>query len=273
VASQLVGAVSVREDLLHAERLPDVTRGIPGLAGEYLSVAICNVTWPTQGLDVLGRVMEDLELELRFATPIAQAVAAALPVPDAILLDIGHEHTEIALAEGGALSALATLTMGGQLFTEDLMRHLNLAEKHAEFVKRRWCQRRTPSGREPAARVLARTTRRWLQLLEQRLLEIAGDAPLPPRIYLYGGGALLPPVAEGLRNHPWPRRLPFDRHPVVERLQPQALRCLHDPRGLLCTPSHVGLAALAAWAGNDPPPLQKRLNTLTARLAPAFDLI
>ncbi|MGH2542751.1 MAG: cell division FtsA domain-containing protein, partial [Ardenticatenaceae bacterium] len=245
---------------------------VPGLAGEFLSVAICNLTWPTKGLEVLGRVLDDLELELLAATPIAQAVAAALPMPDAILVDIGQEHTEVALAERGALSALATLPMGGQFFTQNLTRYLRLSEKHAELVKQRRSRERAASETNPVERVLVRAAQRWLQALEQKLLELAGDAPLPPRICLYGGGAQLPQLLDQLRAHPWPRRLPFDRHPVVERLLPHQLRRLYDPRGLLYASAHVGLAALAVWAGHDPSPLQRRLNTLTARIAPANGL-
>ncbi|MDQ4077942.1 MAG: cell division FtsA domain-containing protein [Chloroflexota bacterium] len=271
VASQLVGAMSVREDLLQAERLPDVTRGVPGIAGEYLSIAICNLVWPAQGLEVLRRVLDDLELNLLSATPIAQAVAAALPRPDAILIDIGHEHTEIGLAEGGALSGLTSIPMGGQFFTHSLMRGLGLSKKHAELIKQRPVQERVVSNR-PVERVLRQATERWRQAVEQKLLELAGDAPLPARVYLYGGGSHLPEIAEQLRAHPWTRRLPFESHPDVEHLLPHQLRGLSDPRGSLHSSSHVGLAALAAWAGHEPAPLQKYLDSVTARVVSELDL-
>lgn len=272
VASQLVGALSLREDTHQAQRLRDVSRGVPGLAGDVLAVAICNLTWPRKGLEVLGRVLDDLELTLVDALPIAQAVAAALPLPDAILLDIGHEHTEIALAEGGALSGLATVPMGGQFFTQRLMTELHLADKHAELLK---VQHRTSGGRggdRPVARVLAHAAETWHHAVEQALLRLAGAAPLPPRLYLFGGGAFLPEIGERLRAQPWTRRLPFEQHPTVERLVPHQLRGLHDPRGLLPGSAHVGIAALAAWVGQEPPPLQRHLETFSTRLAPTFNL-
>ncbi len=270
VASQLVGAMSVREDTLQAERLPDVTRGVPGLAGEFLSIALCNLTWPAKGLEVLGRVMEELDLNLLAATPIAQAVAAALPMPNAILLDIGQEHTEIGLAEGGALSALTAVGVGGAFFTEALIRELHLSDKHAELVKRSPAHQR--GNNRPVARVLRDAAEQWQRAVEQKLLALAGDAPLPPRIYLYGGGAELPEILDQLRQVPWMQRLPFDRAPVVARLVPQQLRGLYDARGLLHSPSHVGLAALVAWAGHEPSPLQQHLTSITRRLAPHFRL-
>ncbi len=180
VASQLVGAMSMRADTGRAERLPDVTRGVPGLAGELLSVVICNLTWPAKGLEFLERVLDDLALDLADAAPIAQTVAAGLPLPDAILLDVGREHTEIALAEGGALSALASIPFGGHSFTQALMTALHLSEPQAEGAKLSHARART-TGRSPVARELAAMAGRWRAAVEQKLLELAGSAPLPSR--------------------------------------------------------------------------------------------
>lgn len=274
VGSQLVGVMSVRGDTGEALRLPDVTRGIPGPAGDYLAVALCNLTWPTKGLEMLERVLEDLELNLEATPPIAQAVAAALPRPDAILIDIGQEHTEIALAEGGTLSDLHSLPIGGHFFTQTLTRNLRLSEKHAELVKcRRGDKGRTLPPTSPVFRLLREATERWWAGVEPILQRMAGAAPLPPRLYLYGGGAQLPELMEQLRHYPWMARLPFERPPEVERLLPQQLRRLSDPRGLLRSPAQVGLAALAVWAWSDPPPLQQYLNRVARELATHFILV
>lgn len=273
VASQLVGAMSIRRDTRQAQRIPDVSRGIPALSGDFLSLAICNLTWPKQGLDLLERVLEDLELNLTDAVPLAQAIAVALPSPDAILIDIGHEHTEVSLVERAALSHLLTIPYGGLFFTEQLIEKLHLSDKNAELVKQEHAQSKGLSGGRPVSRVLRNAARLWLQKLEQVLLKLAGDAPLPRRLYLFGGGSLLPELLTELRAQAWTRRLPFTQHPIIEPLMPDHLRGLTDPRGILTTPKQVGLAALAAWAGFRPPPLQKHLETLTINLAPTFDLL
>lgn len=273
VASQLVGAMSVRRDTGEAHRLPDLSRGVPGLSGDFVAVAICNLTWPRKGLEVLGRVLDELELNLLAALPIAQAVAAALPRPDAILIDIGHEHTEIALAEGGALSGLDSLPMGGQFFTQRLSRELHLSEKHGELVKQQHTQSQGRSGGRPVSRVLRQVAKEWGASVEQTLLRLAGEAPLPPRIYLFGGGALLPELMEQMRGQPWLRRLPFEQQPAVERLWPHQLRGLVDPRGLLNTPAQVGIAALSVWAAQEPSPLQRHLNQISQELAQSLSLV
>lgn len=273
VGSQLVGAMSIRRDTRQVERIPDVSRGIPALSGDFLSLAICNLTWPKQGLELLKRILEDLELNLIDAIPIAQAIAVALPSPDAILIDIGYKHTEVSLVERGALSHLLNIPFGGHFFTQQLIKKLHLSQENAELVKQEHAQSKGLSGGRPVSRVLRQAAKEWLQKIEQILLKLAGDAPLPPRLYLFGGGSLLPELREELRARAWTRRLPFIRHPSIEILMPDHLRGLNDPRGILTAPKQVALAALAAWAGYTSPPLQKYLEKLTINLAPTFELL
>jgi hypothetical protein len=272
VGSELVGVMTIREDVRQAMRLPDVMRGVPGMSGDFLSIVLCNLTWPARGLDVLARVLDDLELNLVEAVPIARAVAAVLPVPNAVLVDIGKEHTEIALAEAGTLSDLVSIPMGGDFFSESLTRNLRLSDKHAELVKQRYAQGRGLSSHSPVVRVLREAAERWHRAVEQALLHLAGEAPLPAQVYLYGGGAQLPELLQQLRAQPWTRRLPFERQPAVERLMPYQLRGVSDPRGVLHSSAQVGIAALSAWAARERPALQKSLDSLTGEMAPGFNL-
>lgn len=273
IASQLVGAMSIREDTREVEFVPEALRGIPALSGNVLAIAICNLLWPRQGLEVLTQVLDDLELNLLQAIPLAQAVSIALPLREAILIDIGYEHSEIALVERARLSNLVNIPLGGHFFTQALMEQLHLSQKQAELIKQEHTRSKGRSGGRPVSRVLGRAAKVWHQQIEHTLLNLAGDAPLPPRLYLFGGGALLPEVFEQLRAQPWTKRLPFDHHPTVERLMPHHLQGVYDPRGLLTTSSQVGVAALAAWAGSEAPPLQTHLTQISKQLANEFNLI
>lgn len=272
VASQLVAAMSVREEHGEAHRLPDVKRGVPGLAGDTLAVAICNVTFPRKGLEVMVQVLQDVDLTMTEAVPQAQAIAAALPMPDAILIDIGHEHTEIALAEAGNLSAFVAITTGGEFFTQRLALGLAIPQIEAEQRKQSYVRSNGREGAEAIAPIMEEAIGSWLRSLEQALLYLAGEVALPPRIYLFGGGSMLPGLFERLRNHAWTRRLPFDQTPPVERLLPYHLRGIHDGRGQLTHPSQVGLAALAVWSGRTVGDLQGTLETLTTQLAKPLGL-
>ncbi len=272
VASQLVAAMSVREEHGEAHRLPEVGRGVPGMAGDTLAVAICNVTFPRKGLEIMVQVLEDVDLTLTEAVPLAQAIAAALPMPDAILIDIGHEHTEIALAEAGNLSALISITTGGEFFSRHLALGLAIPQLEAEQRKQAYVRSNGREGAEQIAPLMEEAIASWLRALEQALLYLAGEVSLPPRIYLFGGGSMLPGLFERLRTHAWTRRLPFDQTPPVERLLPYHLRGIHDGRGQLTHPSQVGLAALAAWSGRTVSDLQGHLEHVTTQLAKPLGL-
>ena len=271
--SQLVGAMSIRQDTRQVELVPDAFRGIPALSGDVLAIAICNLLWPRQGLEVLRQVLRDLELNLLQAIPLAQAVSMALPLPDAILIDIGYEHSEIALVERAKLSNLANIPLGGDFFTQALMEQLHLSRKQAELIKREHTRSKGRSGGRPVSRVLSQAAKVWHQQMEHTLLKLAGEAPLPPSLYLFGGGAMLPELIEQLRAQPWMKRLPFERYPTIERLMPHHLRGVYDPRGLLTTSNQVGIAALAAWVEWEIPSLQRHLTKISKRLANEFNLI
>ncbi len=273
IASELVGAMSIRQDTRQVELVQEVFRGVPMLSGDVLAIAICSLLWPRQGLELITQVLNDLELDLLQAVPIAQAVSTALPLPDAILIDIGYEHSEISLVERARLSNLANIPIGGRFFTQELMDQLHLSQKQAELIKKEHTRSKGRSGGRPVSRVLGQAAKNWHQQIEHTLRKLAGEAPLPARLYVFGGGSVLPEVLEQLREQTWIKRLPFDHYPTIERLMPHHLRGIHDPRGLLSTSRQVGVAALAAWAGWEPSPLQTHLTKISKRLANEFDLI
>lgn len=278
ISAQLVGALVDGERLREPYRR-DTGRAYTGPRGETLSLAICNVIWPLAGIETVERVLASLELEGRGFIPLAQAVAAAAPLPDTILIDVGHQHTEVALAEGGALSYFRTFPLGGAHFTERLEKSLRLSPKAAELASRRYSQGQgAPDARAMISAALEPLVREWRTRLEQTLLHLAGRAPLPAHIFLYGGGSMIPDLMVELRNQPWIRRLPFERYPEVELLTPQRLRGVRDPSGRLQgsaeTPSvaAVGLAALCAWAAREPGLADQLLSEISTRVATAVDL-
>jgi hypothetical protein len=78
--------------------------------------------------------------------------------------------------------------------------------------------------------------------------DLAGGELLPARIYLCGGGAELPHIAEVLREDGWWRHLPFSRQPQVLALRPDDVIGLRDGTGALGTQQDVTPMALANQA-------------------------
>lgn len=279
VSTQLVGAVVDGERLRELPRA-DLSRPSTGPRGETLSLAVCNITWPVAGLEMVERVLAALELEARGVVPLAQAVAAAVPLPDSILVDVGHECTEVALVEGGVLSHFRTFLLGGAHFTEKLTQMLHLSPKAAELAKRRYSQGQVPDeARTAVGAALAPLVHEWRAAVERALLLLAGAAPLPAHIFLYGGGSAIPDLVSELRSQPWTRRLPFERHPGVELLTPHHLQGVSDPAGrlggsgIIASGAAVGLAALGAWAGREPSMIDGLLSNVSRHVAASVGLL
>jgi cell division protein FtsA len=78
--------------------------------------------------------------------------------------------------------------------------------------------------------------------------DLADGELLPGRVYLCGGGAELPQVAEALVRDDWWRRLPFARKPLVAALRPDEVAGLRDATASLATRQDVTPMALAHQA-------------------------
>ncbi len=232
--------------------------GLPGPAGAPLGIAACGFAWPEAGLDVVTQVVADLDLELSGLVPALQAVARALPVPEAVLLDVGHSHTAVGLVEHHRLSRATSVPLGGRAFTEHVRRALRISMRAAEVAK---CQyalgHGAPDARARLAGVLERAAEEWADQVEGALIRLAASVPLPPRVYIFGGGGRLPELLAVLRRRNWTSPLPFPTRPAVDRLYPNRLHGLRDPRGLLQGPDQVTIAALAAWAAYRPDEMEQ----------------
>ena len=78
--------------------------------------------------------------------------------------------------------------------------------------------------------------------------DLAAGELLPARVYLCGGGAELPQIAEALDDDAWWRRLPFARQPQVRALRPDEVAGLRDATASLVTRQDVTPMALAHQA-------------------------
>lgn len=235
-------------------------RGLPGPMGTPLAIATCSFLWPKTGLDLMIDVTTTLDLELAGVVPVLQAVARALPVSDAVILDIGHEHTGIGLVEGRRLSHSSVISWGGLQFTETIRQRLPISQKAASVAKHRYALGHgSPVGRHQIATTLMAGITTWCRLLEQELERLAGQIPLPPQVLLFGGGSRIPDLQKQLQDHRWPMSV-FESAPTVEHLYPYQLRNVQDPNGTLQTLDQVGVAALAAWAARTPTELEQLLE-------------
>jgi hypothetical protein len=80
------------------------------------------------------------------------------------------------------------------------------------------------------------------------LEEMAHGEALPPAIYLAGGGAALPEVADQLKALNWTEYLPFPKPPTIEVLRPEAVTGVYDSTGLLTGTQDITPMGLAYHA-------------------------
>lgn len=233
---------------------------LPGPNGTPLAVAACGFILPDAQLDLTNAVAADLELEVGGVVPVLQAVGHALPVSDAVVLEVGHTHTGIGLVENRRLSHSRTISYGGANFTNSIQAALRISSRAAEVAKHRYALGHgSTEGRRQVATALESGITNWLQMVANELEIVAGQAPLPPQIFLFGGGSRLPTLSRELRDQRWSPDL-FEQSPSVDTLYPHQLERLRDEHGTLQTVDQVGVAALGAWLAREPDELEQLLR-------------
>lgn len=234
--AELVGLLL---DLLPIQRL-----GVR--AGTTVVLALTAWVWPSAGLDTLEEVFARVGLELESVKAAPHVVAIQQPYSDTVLVDIGVAHTDVALVEQRRVTAFHSFPLGLQHIAATLDWPHPLPPHAAWAAFERYMRGfGSPDGRAFIEQALPHAFTPWLNALQEALHVIAGKEPLPPRVWIYGGGARLPALLHALQARTWPRTL-FDGHPIFDVLKPARLRHLHDIYGLLTGPEWVNLAALAA---------------------------
>ncbi len=219
------------------------------LQGKQLEVRVSNVFAPLDYLAAVSSVATTLELEATAVVAGSCLVGRVLGRGDGIIIDIGGACTDVVLHRGGGVERMGTLPIGGLAFTRQVARALGVPVAAAEEIKRSYSSGRLASSRaEEVHPAVVAGVRTWLDGVQTLLEEMAARDPLPPRIFLCGGGDALPDLGRATRSHPWARVLPFTRYPDIVLLQPNMVMGPVDRTGRLVGEAFVVPAALAAWA-------------------------
>jgi cell division protein FtsA len=139
--------------------------------------------------------------------------------------------------------------LGGRSFTRRLANEMGMSLEEAERFKLAHAEGRLPAEQDALARATLEPTAEVLaQGVALTLEELSGKEQLPPALYLAGGGASLPEVAEQLSAVDWPEMLPMSRQPTVRVLGPADVQGIHDSTGLLVGSQDVTPMGLAYHA-------------------------
>jgi cell division protein FtsA len=222
--------------------------------GRVLDISVFNTFAPLTHIGALQTIAQELDLELvaTVAEPYAMARGCATDEIyefGGIFVDIGGGTTDVALVRNGGIEGTRMFALGGRAFTRRVAGELGMSLDQAEDFKVAHGEGRLPADQaviahstlDPNAEVLA-------QGVALALEEMAHAEMLPPAIYLAGGGAALPEIADQLRALEWTEYLPFSKNPVIRVLRPDDVRGVYDSTGLLTGTQDITPMGLAYHA-------------------------
>ncbi len=231
-----------------------------GFSGRNITVAVYNSFAPIVQLGAIQTVVEALGLDLLSVAAEPYAVSRCLGEEETsdlsgIFIDIGGGTSDIAVVRGGGLEGTKMFALGGRTFTKRIANDLKLSFKEAEEKKILYSAGKLKEREaERVARGLANDIDIWISGVELALDEFShserftDNKVMPPRIFLCGGGSLLPEVKKTLSTTDWWKRLPFSKQPDVSFLKPENVASIADGTGKLSSTQDVTPMSLATIA-------------------------
>jgi cell division protein FtsA len=222
-----------------------------GFQGTNLQVTVFNTFAPLTHIGALETIAAHLDLDVLATVAEPYAVARCICGDDSyefggIFIDIGGGTTDVALVRGGGIEGTRMFGLAGRQFTKRIAASLDVPLQEAEHLKLDHSAGRLDFGTDQRIhRPLQGDAEILATAVGLMLGELAKDDPLPPAIYLCGGGAALPELQEALREEEWRRELPLSRPPSVSLLHPSQVHDLEDTTGLLTSQQDITPMSLA----------------------------
>jgi cell division ATPase FtsA len=183
-----------------------------GLTGSNIQITVyCSYAekeyyrWVTKILD-----------ELKFSTVTvtttvySQSKLLAEKEKNFLLIDIGKDHTDVAVIFGKNIIQTRSFELGGSYFTEHLMDRTGLDRVHANSKKEAYSAETLSEDEvEKISDYIYEAGKDWRVALNTALSSITGVKSFPKSIYLTGGSAAMPVIEELLYEEDWKKSLPF----------------------------------------------------------------
>lgn len=176
-----------------------------GYEGQRLEFKVAAIFLPGQYLKEIETIIEELGFKKRDFIHNSEGLDLFLnEMPNGLFLDIGGEATQIFSAKAGRIEKTAEFFSGGKTFSRVFSERLGLNELEARILKERYSQKEL--SQESLFRIkemLRFPSQSWSKGLKNELAKMYGNDLLPGNIYLFGGGSLLPEIAEILSGKNW----------------------------------------------------------------------
>jgi cell division protein FtsA len=257
--SQEMGVPEVNVKLVHSAITGLRVDGYPvsnplNFQGRTLEITIFNTFAPLTHIGALQTIAQELDLEL--VATVAEPYALARGCADdevyelgGVFVDVGGGTTDVALVRNGGIEGTRMFALGGRAFTRRVAGELGMSLEQAEQFKiAHGTGTLTADQRRLAHDAVVPNAEVLAQGVALALGEMAGGEPLPPAVYLAGGGAALPEVAEQLKALDWTEYLPVSKPPTLTVLRPEDVAGVYDSTGLLTGTQDITPMGLAYHA-------------------------
>lgn len=195
---------------------------------------------------ILGGIMIEF---IPLVAALAEAVAAARPERDALIIDVGAAHTTLSTVRRGELEYISFAPIGADRFVETLSAAAGIPWIEAEGIMRQSSRDLTPD--QPGARIAeaaAGALQDWSQGFMAALDGFYDRGPLPADVMLTGRGALIPEVVGLVRAGAWIRMYSWVARPAVVILDGRGVFAGDSLGGTVGDAAESGIASLAFWA-------------------------
>lgn len=228
-----------------------------GFQGRQVEVGIYTSYAPTVHQGALQSIVDGLGLDLISIATEPYAVARCFGQEEAgdlssIFIDVGGGTTDLAVVRAGGLEGTRMFALGGRVFTKRIATSLKVPFAEAEEIKLAYADGRVDSkDAKRIAEFIKSDCEVWLSGVQLALEEFANSERfvdnklLPSKIFLCGGGSLLPELKKGLEGQAWTEHLPFAKQPEVQYIKPGNVSSIIDQTGSLDSTQDVTPMALA----------------------------
>jgi len=217
---------------------------LQGYEGKNLDFKIITTFLPRHYLESIRRVMGELRLEILNIVHEAENLPTLFADgnKDGIFLDIGGETTHLFFAKDGSLAEVNEFGSGGRAFTRLLSETFGIDEENARILKERYSNKLlSDKASNRIKEVFNLGQKKWYLSLVKKIEETGCKKLLPSNIFLFGGGAMLPEVQEGLKDGTVISLgfVPIFNAPEIKIIYPKDLKNIEDTTKKLNTPQNT----------------------------------